>query len=329
MNLCRTSLAIACVLVCLNACTKTPDAQAPAPASADDNAVSSFAGVTLDMEAQQRLGLEFAPVTSTLANAVARGTAVVIDGAALAATQADLESARAEVAAARENLDRLQKLYADDGNASRQAVDAARTQWAAARARLATAEAKLRSDWGAQIVGAPGAGGKLLGDIASGRALLLRAEFAGVLPADVGQLQYSLLSPDPSDNASLGVEFVGRSHAPAQVAGGPSVLLRIAPSNRDYGLRPGERLSVIAASRSVSARPVVPAGAAFADGGRFWCYVAREGGRFDRVPLLSTERVADGYPVTSGAKEGDRVVVRGAPLLLSLERGAGSVADEG
>jgi hypothetical protein len=322
-------MAIACVFAFLSACTRAPDAEAPpAPASAHDESESSFAGVTLDAEAQQRLGLALAPVSSTLATAVASGIAVVIDGAALAATQADLESARAEVTAARENLDRLQKLYADDGNASRQAVDAARTQWAAARARLALAEAKLRSDWGAQIVAGPGTGGKLLDDIASGRAVMLRAEFAGALPAGVEQLQYSLLAPDPNDNASLSVEFVGRSHAPAQAAGGPSVLLRIAPSNKDPGLRPGERVPVIAASRSGSAHPLVPAAAAFVDGGQFWCYVAREGGRFDRVPLLSTERVADGSPVALGAKEGDRVVVRGAPLLLSLERGAGSAADE-
>jgi hypothetical protein len=46
------------------------------------------------------------------------------------------------------------------------------------------------------------------------------------------------------------------------------------------------------------------------------------------VPLLSTDRVADGYLVGSGAREADRVVILGAPLLLSLERGAGSVADE-
>ncbi len=282
----------------------------------------------LDAESQQRLGLEFATVSSTLTTAVAHGTAVVVDGATLAATQADLDSAHSEVSAARENLDLLQKLYDDDGNASRQAVDAARSQWVAARARLATAEAKLRSEWGAQLLPGHGTGDKLLNDIASGRAVLLRAEFAGALPAAVEHLQYSLLGTDPNNSEARSVEFVGRSRAPAQAAGGPSVLLRIAPSDNDPGLRPGERLPVIAVSGSGSARPLVPAAAAFADGGQFWCYVARESGRFDRVPLLSTERVADGYPVASGASEGDRVVVRGAPLLLSLERGAGSVADE-
>jgi len=190
------------------------------------------------------------------------------------------------------------------------------------------AEARMRSDWGAQFIAERSAGDKLLADVASGRAALLRAEFAGGLPEAVEKLDYSLLNPNPGDAAARRVEFVARSRAPAQAAGGPSVILRttITP-DKDPGLRPGERLGVIAASRNGVGRPMVPAAAAFADGGQFWCYVKRESGRFDRLPLVSTERVADGYPVAAGANEGDQVVVRGAPLLLSLERGSGSVAE--
>lgn len=320
----------ACFAAALVACGQVPDKEAAKEPPAPSQAESAYAGVTLDAEAQQRLGLVLVPVSSTLVTVVARGTAVVLDGAALAATQADLDSARTEAAAARENLDRLQKLYDDDGNASRQAVDAARTQWAASRARLATAEARARSDWGAQLVAAHGAGDRLIDDILNGRSVLLRAEFAGPLPGDVEQLRYSVLSANPDDNAAAAVEFVARSRAPAQAASGPSVMLRtrVTP-DKDPGLRPGERLPVIAASSTGTVRALVPPEAAFADGGQFWCYVARESGRFDRIPLLSTERIAEGYPLAAGAKEGDRVVVRGAPFLLSLERGAGSVADEG
>jgi hypothetical protein len=168
-------------------------------------------------------------------------------------------------------------------------------------------------------------------EIVSGHVVLLRAEFTGSLPAAIDELQYSLLDTGSNDGAALTAQFVGRSRAPAQAGSGPSVLLRatVAP-DQGADLRPGERLPVIAAARGGATRLLVPAAAAFADGGQFWCYVARESGRFDRVPLSSTERVADGYPLASGAVAGDRVVVRGAPLLLSLERGAGagSVAEE-
>jgi len=320
-----TAVAVLLLMPWLGGCsTDDDDNKAVAPVA--DAVDSKFAGVTLDAEGQKRLGLEFAPVASTSATAAVHGTAVVVDGAALAATQADLESARTEAAAARENYERLQALFKDGGNASGQAVDAARTQWAASRARLASAESRARSDWGAQFVAPQRAGSRLLDEITSGRALLLRAEFSGALPGELEQLQYSLLSADPNDPASVPVEFVGRSRAPAQTSSGPSVILRTAVvANLDLAPRPGERLPVLASAHSAATRALVPAAAAFADGGQFWCYVARAADRFDRVPLLSIERVAAGYLVADGASVGDRVVVRGAPLLLSLERGSGAV----
>jgi hypothetical protein len=323
---------IAVAAVWLAGCSPPPPAQKysdsdAAPAKTAP-ASEEFAGVTLDAESQQRLGLELAPVGSTTSAAVAQGTAVVLDSAALTATLADLDAARTEAAAAHENFERLQRLYNDDGNASHQAVEAARSQWAAARARIATAEARARSDWGGQIFETQGSRSTLLDDLAGGRAVLLRAEFFGVLPAAAEQLDYALLGADPNDSAVQKVDFIGRSRAPAQAAAGPSVILSTTVvANHDATFRPGERLSVIAASRAGTRRPLVPAAAAFADGGLFWCYVARAAGRFDRIPLASIERVADGYPLSTGVAAGDRVVVRGAPLLLSLERGAGSVAE--
>jgi hypothetical protein len=147
------------------------------------------------------------------------------------------------------------------------------------------------------------------------------------LPAAAEQLEYALLVSSSGESAVHPLVYLARSHAPALAAGGASVLLRVKDVAEDLALRPGSRVPVIATRATGPTRPLVPAAAAFADGGQFWCYVARAGGRFERVPLESTERVAGGYPVTAGVKEGDQVVVRGAPLLLSLERGAGSVAD--
>jgi len=294
-----------------------------------DPAESVLPGVTLDEDVRKRLGLQLAEVTSSSSAAVTRGTAIVLDTSLLTTVLADLEAARADVAAARDSSERLQRLYADDGNASRQAVEAASAQWATARARLATVEARMRSEWGVQLTDALRSQQALLRGLEEGRILLLRAEFVGTLPAAADSLEYALLGLDPDDPATQPVEFMGRSRSPVQATNGPSVLLRLRlASGSDSGIRPGERLPVVAASRSGPSRPLVPAAAVFADGGLFWCYVERPMGRFDRVSLASIERVAGGYPGSEGIKVGDRVVVRGAPLLLSLERGSGSVADE-
>jgi hypothetical protein len=306
--------------------TAAGESQPPAESQPD----STLPGVTIDESTGKRLGLEFAEVTSSSSAAVTRGTAIVLDTAALTTVLADLEAARTDASTARDSYERLQKLYADDGNASRQAVEVASAQWATARAHVASVEARVRSEWGPQLVDALRSQQSLLRGIEDGRTLLLRAEFLGALPAAAEKLEYALLGSDPDDPAAQTVDFLGRSRSPVQATNGPSVLLRLrlAPAS-DPGFRPGERLPVVAASQSGPSRPLVPAAAVFADGGLFWCYVERPAGRFDRVQLASVERVAGGYPGSEGIKAGDRVVVRGAPLLLSLERGSGSVADEG
>jgi hypothetical protein len=336
MTLCNvphtTRIAIVLAAVCAAGCHRAP--QVPAlsqagelTAASETPGASEYPGVVVDQESQRRLGLVLAPVVSSKSAAATRGTAVVLDSATLTAVLADISAAREEAVAARDNYQRLQRLYTDDGNASHQAVEAASTQWATARARVATAEARARSDWGAQVVDPQGLPSGLLRDLESGRVVLLRAEFEGVFPSAAEQLVYTALGTSPDDPVAQTLGFVARSRSPTLAAGGPSVLLRakaVADGNSDF--RPGTRLSVIATSNSGPLRPLVPAAAAFADGGQFWSYVAREANRFDRIPLASMERVADGYPASAGIKDGDRVVVQGAPLLLSLERGAGSVA---
>ena len=328
------SVAIGLASTWLASCHGTAEPPASPAAESSPGAAAQtgnlLPGVTIDDGVRKGLGLQLAEVTSSSSAAVTRGTAIVLDTAALTTVLADLEAARADASTARDSFERLQKLYADDGNASRQAVETASAQWATARAHVATVEARVRGEWGAQLVDTLRSQSGLLQGLEDGGILLLRAEFLGSLPAAAEKLEYALLGTDPDDPAAQTVEFLGRSRAPVQATNGPSVLLRLklAPGS-DPGFRPGERLPAVAASRSGPDRPLVPAAAVFADGGLFWCYVERPAGRFDRVALASIERVAGGYPGPEGIKAGDRVVVRGAPLLLSLERGSGTVADEG
>jgi hypothetical protein len=324
---CVAGLAILFAILGMAGCEREPAQSAPESKAAVGTA--EYPGVELDEESMQRLGVEIVAITTSRSLAVTSGTAIVLDSAALTATLADIDAARAEATATQANYQRLQLLYADDGNASRQAVETAQTQWMAVRTRLVSIEARTRSEWGAPFVSAQGSRPAWLADLAAGRAALLRAEFVGALPTDAARLDYSLLGNDAEAAAAQTLAYVGRSHAQMLATGGASVLLRAKGAvGSESVLRPGERLAVIASSHAGSQRALVPAAAVFVDGGQFWCYVQRAAGRFDRVALTATTRVAEGYPVAEGINAGDKVVVRGAPLLLSLERGAGRVADE-
>ena len=320
------SLATVLVAILMSGCSR--DAAAPPAAAVDAANEDPGPGVTVDAQMQKRLGLEEAAVVLAPARALANGTAVVLDTAALVSTLDEIAAATEEAAAQRENMQRLQHLYSDGGNASLQALETARSQAATARAALTTAESRARVDWGGALIDArePRLRG-IRDQLAHGAAALLRAEFSGSISGAPASFEYSL--PGDDSRATIAAQYVDLSKAPTQSASGLAVTLAVPLSTAgNLGLRPGLRLSVIAAAPDGQTRPLVPAAAVIADSGQLWCYVARPDGRFDRIALAADERVGAGYPAPA-LKAGDQVVVRGAPLLLSLERGAGGGASGG
>lgn len=306
-------------MLAFTGCSRDGADRDAAPPAADAATESDTPGVNADAATQRGLGVELAAVTSASVEAQARGTVTVIDSAAFAAAIADLESLRAEAAVASDNEQRLASLYQDDGNASRQSVVAARQQNSSARARLAGAESRARLDWGAKLASATDAAStRLRADVVSGAVTLFRAEFPDALGV-ASDLQYTLLS---GRHTPVALEYLDRSRAVAQFAAGDSVLLELrGESAPDAAFRPNERLPVVATANG-AARPLVPATAAIAYQGRLWCYVARSADRFERVPLDPNAGGGQGYAADGAIKAGDQVVVRGAALLLSLERSA-------
>jgi hypothetical protein len=320
-RLCLTSL----VLLAFGLAACAPDKGEDAPAAPPESAVANAGpGVTLDVPGQQRMGLAFATVGEAPGQAVAEGIATTLDSAALMSTLDDISAARSEVSSQDQNVRRLQQLYQDGGNASLQALEAARSQLAAARARLTAAQSRARADWGGALIDSTAADARAaLQDVQSGNGALLRAEFTAEL-SNAPQLRYST-SPTRS-GAFVPAHFLAFSKAPTLSASGVAVMLALSAHDAsNLALRPGARLTVIAASTQGASQPLVPAAAAIADGGALWCYVEAAPGRFDRIALDAEHRLPQGYPAPD-ARPGARVVVRGAPLLLSLERGAGAPA---
>lgn len=290
-----------------------------APPTANEASASDVPGVTADAATRHGLGVELAPVTSVSVEAQAHGTATVIDSAAFATSIADLDALRTEAAVASGSEKRIENLYEDDGNASRQSVDAARQQGSALRAKLAGAESRARLDWGAKLARPSDAtSARLRADIASGAVTLFRAEFPDAL-GTASDLKYQLLS---SRHTPVMLEYLDRSRAVVQFAAGDSVLLGLrTDSAPDVAFRPNERVLIVATANG-AVRPLVPPAAAIAYQGRMWCYVERSASRFERVPLNADASSTEGYVADGSIKAGDHVVVRGAALLLSLERSA-------
>lgn len=100
----------------------------------------------------------------------------------------------------------------------------------------------------------------------------------------------------------------------------PVYLYRIATPWR--GARPGASVMATFADERASTRGIiVPTDAVIQWEGLAWTYVERSPGVYIRERLDAQARVADGWVVRRGShlQAGDRVVVRGAELLLSEE----------
>jgi hypothetical protein len=312
------------MLLLSGGCAKdADDERQAAPAASAPRQAELGPGVSVDATMRERLGLVLTPVTQPQDASVADGVATVLDGAALAATLDDIAAARTDVNAQSGLVRRLQHLYDEGGNASMQALEAARAQLASARARLTAAESRARADWGVTLIDTTDAAARAaLADLRRGQGALLRAEFPAALK-DVSQLHFAIAAGEGGFVAS---QFIGVSRAPTLSAGGAAVTLAVSNKEAsDAALRPGTRVRVIASAAQAAQQVIVPESAVIADSGALWCYAQRGAERFERVPVDGDHRVAAGYPAPT-LQGNERVVTRGAPLLLSLERGAGAAA---
>ena len=61
--------------------------------------------------------------------------------------------------------------------------------------------------------------------------------------------------------------------------------------------------------------------------GKFWCYVEKKPGTFERIEIDTTRPTSDGYFVTEGVGAGDKVVTASAGQLLATESASGSEPD--
>jgi len=305
-------------------CAKDPDDERRAAPAIDAARQADLGpGVSVDAATRERLGLVLTPVAQAEDASVADGVATVLDGAALAATLDDIAAARSDVNSQVDLVSRLQHLYDEGGNASLQALEAARAQLASARAKLTAAESRARADWGATLIDTTDAAARsALKDLARGEGALLRAEFSATLKG-APQLLYAVAA---GEGGFIHTHFIGVSRAPTLSTGGAAVTLAVSKKEAgDLALRPGTRVRVIASAAQVAPQVIVPEGAVIADAGALWCYVQRGAERYERVTVDGDHPVAAGYPAPT-LKVGDQVVTRGAPLLLSLERGAGAPA---
>ncbi len=242
--------------------------------------------------------------------------------ALLVAANTELPALRAAVERSRLEHRRLVTLYQADQTASQRAVETAEAERVTAESRLAGAESRvgalvqrLRQDWGPEIARwAMAPRSPELERLLDGQEVLLMMTLAPghsapptlgplevVLPGNSGpQRRATPVSPAPrTDPAFPGTTFFFRTSA--------------------EGLRSGERVAGrLVLGGSPTEGVTVPDSAVIWHGGSAWVYVQEAPDRFERRAVSTGEPAGDGW-FDETLKAGERVVVRGAQLLLSEE----------
>lgn len=248
----------------------------------------------------------------------------VLDPAELVADAGRLDSSRAAARAAAAETARLQGLYRG-ANASLKALQVAEAAQTAAQARLREAQTELVLRWGPLARLGDAQRAALIGQLAAGRQLLLRADLPG--RHSLGAIpQEALVDVD-------GIRVPARVLGPLPQAAAQmqSVGLLLQISHPPAGLGPRAELPVMLEGGDREGC-VVPDGALiYGEQGAYVYHVLPDktkDGDTQFAPLQVTllQPVGSGWLVT-GLRNDDHIVVQGAGVLWSLQ-GLGNISDE-
>lgn len=297
--------------------------------------VSIVDGVTvvqIDPAVQRRSGIisEPAKAAGQAAQAMRAVPGVVVDLQPLLDWRGRVASARAQAQAAhaqwdtsQQELRRTQNLYADDRNASRKALESARSADAKDRAQAQSSDAALTAlqEQGRQQFGPVLAewavNGRLEGLLA--RRDVVAAFATGDNPPRNIQLRTS------AEQAEQGTWIAPAAQADAKLGAGLQLYRVPGPVPANAGI-----VGYVPEGGATSG-VLVPLPAVVWHAGQPWAYVRRDGAHFARIWLKQAMETQGGFVVADAIKPGDQLVSQGAQLLLSQEQvpppGAGGCKD--
>ena len=288
-----------------------------APETVPAKTAATGEGLSIDADTQKRLGIKLVALTMATAPVVEQGYARALDVAALAAIDGDITIARAASAASDAELARLSALAAADQSASTRSVQVARAQAVTDRSRIGQAVQRVGLEFGPGLAALDDpARTRLVADVASGRAALLRIDFPGGPPPtgaliQVGNGRAKVLGAAAAADARL------------QVSGVLAVLRGPLVSEAGAGrLLPASRTTT-----TTEAGVIVPRSAVLRRHGRLWAYRLTSPGQFMRAEMTDARQTATGWFTAAGLAAGDQIAVAGAGALLAAESGGEASAD--
>ncbi len=275
----------------------------------------------LNAAKREKTGVTLAKPASTMIAPEVAAFGRVLDPAPFVALVAELDTARAALAASEKDAERTKKLFEAGGNASAQAVEAAAAAAARDRTAVASARARLIASIGHPLADTANLA-QMVAGLEQGRALARLDVLAGDPVAPEPKVaRVGLAGASETFEATvLGVAPT----ADAQVQGqGFLVLLRDHPLPAGAALR-----ATLPGLGETQPALVVPRTAVVYHQGSAWIFVLGEEDTFERKLVTLGRTIGDGVVIASGLEEGEQVAVTGAGQLLSAELQAGGAPAE-
>ena len=288
--------------------------QPVAAASSVQTDANGLAMVSLDLKAQELIGLQTArPASATLPSEI-KAYGRVLDSAALVSLYDDDLAARAALQASQQQYLRLKGLAAQN-NASALALDTAEAQLKHDQSALETAKAQLMAASSPVILSESET---FFSDLAGQKAVLIRLDTAaGDWPAELPT--GAILLP-PGASQPLGADFIGRAAATDPMVQGAGFVFIVtnAPPTLTPGLAITGFLQLPGGSENGT---IIPEAAVVRTDGSDWIYVQANQTNFERRKIVLDRPANDGWFVTNNIAD-DNIVIFGAQVLLSEEHKA-------
>lgn len=272
----------------------------------------------IDAATQRRLAIATAPLAAATRATTARGFARAIDAVPLATLDADITAASAALAASQAEAARTRTLNAADQTVSARTAEAAAAQARADAARLSLLRRRLGLEWGPSLQALSDTRrGRLVADLAAGRASLVRIDAAGGLPHLRGRAAIDLGAGEVTNATILGLARVGDPRL--QSTG----LLALVSGPLAMRLGVGTVAPATLAAGTASPGVIIPRTALLRTGGQTYAYVRRDAAGFERRPVVGGISDPAGLFAPSGFRPGEQVVVKGAAQLFAAETRSG------
>jgi hypothetical protein len=268
----------------------------------------------LDVATQARLGVATAPLAAARRVASVGGFARAVDPVPLATLDSDIATAVSALNASQAEATRTRTLNADDQTVSKKTAEAAAAQARADAAKLALLRRRLGLEWGPSVQALSDAGrGRLIGDIAAGRASLVRIDASSGLSHLRGVATIDLGLGGVARAAILGPARVGDPRL--QSTG----LLALVTGPQAMRMGVGTVAPATLAAGAQADGVVVPRAALLRTAGQTFAYVRRDAASFERRPVVGGLSDPAGLFVAGGFRPGEQVVLKGAAQLFAAE----------